>query len=88
MHAVTALQESSQRSIREVVLHLQQMDQLRHVSAFLHDVVGVLLGVGHELLDGFLVSEDTVLVAVFEHTEVRLSGHEQAVLNNIYKAES
>jgi len=70
VHAVTALEESGERSVWEVILHLEQMDKLGHTAALLDDLLQVEVRVADELVDCFLVGEDTVLISltVLEHT--------------------
>lgn len=76
MHSVSSLQKGSQRSIWEVVLHLQQMDQLGHFPTLLNYLFSVFVRVCHEFLYRFLVGKDTIFVVVFEDTQVRFSWHQ------------
>jgi hypothetical protein len=66
------------------------MNKLWHLTALLHNLVKVVGGVLHKLLDCFLISKNTILFvnSVLIDTEVGLSRHEQAVFNNINKAET
>lgn len=66
------------------------MDQLWHLSALLNYLIEVTCWLLDKLLDSLLISEHTVLVidCKFIHTQVRLSRHQQAVLNNVHQAET
>lgn len=88
MHTVTTLQESGKGSIREVILHLEQVDQFGHDAALLNHGVEVVVGVLNKFLDRLLVSKYTVLLVIFKHTEVGFTGHQKSLLNNVYKTES
>lgn len=88
MHSVLTLQESGQGGIREVVLHLEQVNQLRHPSALLHNRVEVLVRVSYELLNRIVVSKDTVLFGEFEHSKVRLTRHQQPFLYDVDQTEA
>ena len=90
VHAVTALEKGGKRGVREMILHLQQVNELWHASTLLNNLLKVEVGVQDELFNGFLVSEHTVFVRflMFEYTEVRLSWHEQALLNDVNKTET
>ena len=88
MHSIPALQQGCQRSIWEVVLHLEQMNQFWHFSALLHYLFGVLTRICNELFNGLLVSEDAVLVVIFENTEIGFTGHQQPVFHDVYQAET
>lgn len=90
MHAVTTLQECCKRCIREMILHLQQMNELGHSAALLNNLFEVQVRISDEFIYGFLVSEDTIFVRflVLEDTKVGLSWHQKALLNNIYETET
>ena len=73
-----------------MVLHFEQVNELRHVTAFLNSLVQVVGGVVDEFVDSLLVSEDAVLLGRLElvHAQVGLARHQQAALNNVDEAES
>ena len=73
-----------------MILHLEQVNQLRHTTALLYDLLEVEIRVANEFVDGFLIGEHTVLVglAVLEHTKVGLSRHEESLLNDVDKTEA
>ena len=90
MHAIATLEKRGERSIWEVVLHLQQMDQFWHSAAFFDDLFEVDVGVADKLVNRFLISKDTVLIRllVLEHTKVGFTGHQEALLNDVNEAEA
>ena len=90
MHAVTALKECGKRGVREVVLHLQQVNQLWHVAALFNDLFEVEIRVCDEFVNRFLVSENTILISftVLKHAQVRLAWHEQTLLDDVDQTEA
>lgn len=90
MHTVTTLKKSSEGSIREMILHLEQMDKLGHLTAFLYNLIKEVSRVVREFLNGLLVSENAVLFvhSEFVHTKVRFTRHQKAILDNVNKAEA
>lgn len=90
MHAISALEKGSKGRIWEVVLHLEQVDKLWHASTLLNDLFKVEVWVLDEFVDGFLISEDTILVrlTVLKDTQVGLAGHQQTLLDDVHEAEA
>lgn len=88
MHAVFALEQSGERCVWEVVLHLEQMDQFRHSTTLVDYLLQVVVWIGDELVNGVLVSEDTIFLIVFENTKIRLSRHQETLFHDIDEAES
>ena len=62
MHAVTTLEQRGERRVREVILHLQQVDKLWHPATLFHDLLKVEVRIGDEFVNGFLVRENAILV--------------------------
>ena len=90
MHAIASLQQRSKRRIREVILHLEQVDHFGHAAALLDNLLEIEVWIGNELFDGLLVSEHTVLVrlTVLKHAQVGLTGHQQALLHDVDQTET
>jgi len=88
VHSVTTLEKCGEGSIREVILHLEQVNELRHDAALLNHCVEVKVGILNELLNRFLVGEDAVLFVVFEDTEVGLTRHQEALLDDVNETET
>jgi hypothetical protein len=88
MHSIFALEKGSERGIREVVLHFQQVNELRHSAALLDDMLEILVWVTNELVNGLLVCEHTVFLVIFEHSKVGLSRHQKTLLNDVNQAET
>lgn len=59
-----------------MVLHLQEMDELRLPPASFDHIIEVLFRLLDETVDALLVCEDAVLLCVLEHTQVRFAWHE------------
>ena len=78
VHAIATLKKGCKRSVWEMVLHLKEMDQLRHAAALLYDLLKIEVRVLDEFVDCFLVGKHTVFVCltVLEHTEIWLSWHQ------------
>ena len=89
MHAVLALKESGKRGLREVVLHLEQVDQLRLATAPLNHFVQILLWLLDELVDTHFICEYAIFLCVLEDTEIGFTWHKQAILlNNVDETEA
>ncbi len=68
VHTVLALKQSCQRGLREVILHLEQVDQLRLPATPLNHFIQVLLWLLDELVNAHLVCKYTILLGVLEDT--------------------
>ena len=90
MHAVSTLEKSSEGGVWEVVLHFEKMDEFGHSAAFFNHLFEIEVRVLNELVDCFLVSEDTILVRfrVLKHTKVGFTRHQKSLLDNVDKTES
>ena len=90
MHAIAALEQGGERSIREMVLHLEQVNQLGHLSALLNDLIKIVSRVVSEFLNCFLIGKHAVLLvdSVLVHTQIGLTRHKQTIFHNINETET
>ena len=73
-----------------MVLHLQQVDKLGHSAALFDDLLKVEVRIRDKLVYGLLVSKHAILVRLLmlEDTQVGLTGHQQALLDNVDETET
>jgi hypothetical protein len=64
------------------------MNELRHPSALLYNSIKVFIRVSNKFINRFLVCEYAVFFFILEDTEVWLSGHQESLLYDVYKAET
>ena len=71
-----------------MLLHFEEMDELGHSAALLHNILQVHVGVSNELVDCLQISKDTVLFVVLEDSKVWFTWHEEAMLYDIDQTET